>query len=365
MKIILDTNAIVSNFRMDSPNFQVLLENSKNGKDQIYIPQIVLDEVINKYGQRINAIKSTTEREINIYNQLTKGTKKRIISKSDIDTDIKKYSEYVEQLINESKIIKLPYPKTPHEIIAKRAMHKKKPFNSNGAGYRDNLIWENIKELLTQDQEVLILPELIFITNNYKDFATKEFELHPDLINELENEYYNSESIQIFSKLGEYIDKEAKVHLEQEKKIESKLKNNELDDLNLNYITSRYLFDNFINYELNSDEIELRWEFENPSISSISEDYEINDISVKKLSDTKILVDLSFDLEVYLDVFIYKMDYWGMDDEEKPSISDSDWNDHYMLGQIESVLNLSMSLIIDNQMEVLSCQVNRINKDYM
>lgn len=364
MKIILDTNIIVSDFRLKSPDFQVLLENSKKETEQLIIPQVVVDEVLNKFKQRLELVKSNTEGEIKTFNKLTTSSIEQIISSEKIEQSLKEYKSYLDKIFKDNNVRILPYPATSHQQVAKRAMHKKKPFNYNGAGYRDSLIWENIKSEITQDEEILILPKVVFITNNYKDFATKEFELHPDLLNELNEELYNTDSIIIYSGIKEYVDKKAKNYLKQEKLLAEKLKDNKLDDLDLHYITTYYLFDNFIGYELDGDDIGLPQEYENPSIISISEDYEIDKISVKRLTVDKVLIDVSFELEVYIDFYIFKADYWGMEEENEPSIVDSDWNKHYMLGETTTDVQLSMSILVNTQFEVLSCQINKINKNY-
>ena len=363
MKILLDTNIIVSDFKMNSLNFQILFENCKKGNDQIYIPMIVKDETINKFRQRLKDARITTNKEIRIYNDLTGNKIEFLINDKELEINVVEYENFVNQLFADNKIIVLPYTKISHEIIAKRAINKKKPFNTNGAGYRDNLIWENIKELLTQDQDILFLPELFFITNNYKDFADIKYELHSDLIVDLENNLYNPSSIQIFSSLNDYIEKKGKVHLEQERKLEEKLKNKEFDEIDLQLITCNFLLGNFINHEVNTYEIGLPQDYENPSINSINEDYEIENISVKKLSDTKVLIDVDFDLEVDIDFFLFKSEYWCMDEKNQPSILDEDWNEQYVWALTTNEINLSMSILINSEMKVLSCQINKVSKN--
>lgn len=364
MKIVIDTNIIVADFQMKSPSFQVLLENCKQGTFQVYIPQIVKDETINKFGERLLSLKTAIGKDIKELNRSTGHIYQHVITEDQLEDEIKIYAKHLRNVIQDNKIIIIPYPKKTHKEIATRAIKKKKPFNTNGAGYRDTLIWENIKTLITQDQNILTLPELIFITNNYKDFATPEFDLHPELVIELEEQLYDPESIKIFSNLKEYIDVMAKIDLEQVKQLEKKLKNNDIDDLNLKSIITKFLLDSFVGQELNTYEVELPEEFENPTVQSVYEDFDIEEISVKKLSDSKILIDVSFELEADIDFFIYKMDYWGMNDEKKPSIFESDWNDHYMWAGDNCMLNISMTILINAELEVLSCEITTVNKHY-
>jgi predicted nucleic acid-binding protein len=60
MKVVLDSNIIIADFWMQSPNFQVLLESSKKGNIDLMIPELVMDEVLNKFNQRIEKSKKTS-----------------------------------------------------------------------------------------------------------------------------------------------------------------------------------------------------------------------------------------------------------------------------------------------------------------
>jgi hypothetical protein len=216
---------------------------------------------------------------------------------------------------------------------------------------------------LTRDQEILILPELIFISKD-SDFATPDSQLHADLADELEEELYNPESLRIFLTLNEYVDKIGKISLEQVERLEKKLKSKEFDDLDLNSITSKFLFENFIGTELNNNDIDLPDWYDEPSVQFINQGYEIEDISVRKLSALKILIDVSFDCDVHVDFYISKMEYYSMDDEDRPSIINSDWNDYVMWAQTIETINISMSILINSEMEVLGCEITKINKSY-
>jgi predicted nucleic acid-binding protein len=363
MKIILDTNIIVADYRMTNPSFQVLLESSKNESIQLIIPQIVLEETINKFTERLKLALSTTDREIKTLNKITGNNYPMPLSEEILEVETERYEAYLNEIIATNKINVLPYPETKHSIIAKRAMNKVKPFNSNGAGYRDTLIWENIKELLTRDQEIPFLPELLFISKD-SDFTTQDSQLHSDLINELEDELFNPESLQIFLSVNEYVDKIGKINLEQIVRLEKKLKAKEFDYFDLETITSEYLFENFIGAEIEKYHIDIPNCYDEPCVKSISEDYKIEEISVKKVSASKILIEVTFECEVYLEFFIDKMEYYGMDEADRPSLIESDWNDHVMWAETDKILTISMSIIVNPEMDVLSCEITKINNNY-
>ncbi|MCD4819704.1 MAG: PIN domain-containing protein [Candidatus Cloacimonetes bacterium] len=134
MIVLLDTNIIVADFRLNSPNFAFLFESIEKGLIDVYIPAIVFDEILNKYRQRLNNAHSKLSSEIETYNKITGKSLNLIFNKADIDEEVRLYNKYLNNIIKELKIVKLPYPDTEHKRLANKAMRKIKPFNSNGKG---------------------------------------------------------------------------------------------------------------------------------------------------------------------------------------------------------------------------------------
>jgi len=364
MKVVLDSNIIVADFWLESTNFEVLFASAKKGDIEIYIPEIVLDELINKYTLRLEQSKQKLDSELKTFKKLSKSEKKNPLTKSSIDKSISDYQKHLKKAIKDNSITILKYPKTDHKFLAYKAMKKLKPFNTNEKGYRDCLIWENIKTLLTDYESAVTIPELVFISNNYKDFTTSEYELHPDLISELEDEDFDSNSVIVYPKLSEFNDKQAKLFFTQSKSFGKKLENNEIWDFDLKTEVTNYLFENYVGSELFRYDVDFTYEYSEPTVRSIYEEFDIEITSVKKLSAKEYLVDVSFEVDTEIDFFIDKSEYWSMEDDKHISIQDSDWNKWVMWASSEITVPLTMSLIIDSELKVKSSQINTINKNY-
>ncbi len=366
MKIVLDSNIIIADFWMESTNFKILFESAKKGDVHIIIPEIVLDEVVNKYSQRLQVSSRDIGSELKKFNKLSKEIIKQPIEQKLIEKSRKRYEERLRKIVKENEILVLKYPKTDHKYIANKAMLKLKPFNTNEKGYRDNLIWENVKELLTDYESVSALPELVFISNNYKDFTEKDYELHSDLITELEDEDFDSKSVIIYPSLGEFNDKQVKLFFTQSKSFEEKLKSGEIWNFDLRTEVNEYLYQNFVGSELFHFYDDFAMEYSEPTVSGIlDEDYEIEVTSVKKLNAKDYLVDITFGVESEIDFFIDRHDFWSIDEKEGITISDPNWNKYVMLASTSFVVPLSMSLIIDIDMNVKSIQISKVNENYV
>lgn len=365
MKIVLDSNIIMADFWMESTNFTILFESAKNGSIEIYIPEVVIDEVKNKYSQRLLKSKTDIKTELNKFNKLSKQNIGEILIDQNIDDAIKEYDKHLDKIIKDNKIQILPYPKVSHKFIAEKAMKKTKPFNANEKGYRDNLIWENIKDLLTDEELAVTFPELVFISNNHKDFAENNTRIpHKELLKELEERDFSTKSVVIYTSLSEYNDIQGKLFFEQATVFEGKLKAGEFYDLDLTQITSEYLFKNFVGSELYMYDVDVPEDYSDPTVRSISEDYKVEIKSVKKLNNNQFIIDVKFEVETEIDFFVDKHEYYYLNEEHPISIEDSDWNKWVMWATTSINVPLSMTIIINNDLEVINCQIDKVNENY-
>lgn len=58
MKAIIDSNIIISDFRLTSTDYKILLESAKNRNIELYVTEIGIDEVLNKFEERLIEAKS-------------------------------------------------------------------------------------------------------------------------------------------------------------------------------------------------------------------------------------------------------------------------------------------------------------------
>jgi hypothetical protein len=267
------------------------------------------------------------------------------------------------KIISDNQINVLDYPTTDHRFLAKKAMLTKKPFNVNETGYRDSLIWENVKSLITEiNENVIATPELIFITNNHTDFMSGDV-LHIDLMNELEEQELHTDSFIIYKSLQEFNDKVAKLFLTQEDVFKGRLKNNEFWDFELKDIITEYLNKEYVRSDLSAFEFHRPGDDigEEQEVSSFLEDYEIKNLTVKKLNFDEFVVDLRIDLETELEFFVDKSDYYSSRDADY-SVIDYDWNDHVMYVSRTDTIPFEVTLIVNSKLECLSIEMNKLDE---
>jgi predicted nucleic acid-binding protein len=72
MKVVLDSNIIIADFWLESTNFKLLFESAIKGDVKIYIPEVVLDEVVNKYSKRLEDSKRKIDSELKTFKKLSR-----------------------------------------------------------------------------------------------------------------------------------------------------------------------------------------------------------------------------------------------------------------------------------------------------
>lgn len=164
MKVALDTNILVQDFWFDSPHSRVFLEELNIIPASLHIPEIVIDETVNKYKEFLTE-KIDEQKKLN--SDITRLLKKEIENiPINIDQATEGYEKFLTDKLKEVDAKILPYPKVEHKEVVKRILERHRPFKKGDAGYRDFLIWQTIKKLETWGTE-----EIVFITNNTRDFG--------------------------------------------------------------------------------------------------------------------------------------------------------------------------------------------------
>lgn len=180
MNVFFDTNIFVNtnDFHCKSTSFKLFLENRilTAYACSYYIPEICLDELINKYEENISSSYSKIADDIKKLNNLINSDYQIELN---IIQKVEEYRIYLDNLLNSIGITIIPYPKINHKSVVNRILKKIKPFDSSEKGYRDYIIWESIKTIISTSED----HKNIFLTDNVKDFCEKNTtnEIHPDL----------------------------------------------------------------------------------------------------------------------------------------------------------------------------------------
>ena len=333
MKIVIDTNIFFRDFMLSGTEFRTLFSELPKLGYGLCVPQIVFDETVNKF---LEETKKVLDDARNI------GASS--INFSNFDHPIsapenakETYQKYFTEKLQSLGAEFIDYPEVTHKELVHRALSRKKPFRSSDTGgYRDVLLWETILELAKND-------EVTFICNNPKDFSDDNKQgLHPDLYDDIKTRELRA--ITLFDSIGKFNQVKIYPALHSLSDIQAQLSVEQYAPLILSTFLSEYMVEFVGSQELDPTEIGLPTEFESPTISYVESVSEISDVNVRQLSSGELLITLSADTECVFDIFIYKPDYYILDDDEV-FVWDNEWNEWYVAASITKnvVIHLKMT----------------------
>ncbi|MEY2372177.1 PIN domain-containing protein [Lysinibacillus capsici] len=166
--VFIDTNIIYNDYFFKSANLKKLLKLSKVGLINLYITKFNYNEIIKKYTENIRI---PLKQIRNTKHDLTKLGLDNIANFDNLKVrnHVDAYIDILGDIISNHNMQIVDYPVGSSTIqkISDKYFNNKKPFDENKVSFQDAIIWESIVEFYSNESPDVI----IFISNNYKDFA--------------------------------------------------------------------------------------------------------------------------------------------------------------------------------------------------
>lgn len=215
MKVVIDSTVICQDFMMSGVQFTTLRAGYGLVPIALNVPEVVVDEVVNKYREMLSTTKSQASKILKELSRLFAPDDPRILNLDliDVESEARKYKEYLLAHLNLFGAEILPYTTLSHNAVVERDLSRKKPFKQNGSGYRDYLIWQNIKGLMISGHE-----RVVFVTSNSTDFGVNNV-----LAQELREDLFNPENLELLPNIKSLNDKYVLPHLALLKESKSKI----------------------------------------------------------------------------------------------------------------------------------------------
>lgn len=340
MWIVLDTNILASDFAFKGPSFETLVQGIPRVGHVLAIPQLVLDELINKYQEEYR-------RALNSQRRLGVGVEGPIHPQdlSSLEDATDSYRDYVHRRLPFAKIMK--YPDIPHEQLVRRALCRYKPFrNKDTGGYRDALLWHSTLSVARTSPSPIAL-----ITRNLRDFAdpTDQSRLHQDLVQDLISLGLPDNSVHLYASLESFIQEHIVPTLAVLEDIRNRLQTGSFETLNLHVFSSTQLQQHLGWREFAPHEIGFPSEYETSHLSIIERINEISNIDVHQLPSNDLLISYEIEAECEFDFFIFKADYFTLPDDKLPYIWSHDWSEHYLAASDSSNVRLRIALLFSTE----------------
>lgn len=167
--VVVDTNQIVErDWRLSRPWWSILLRLSASEQLRLVIPDLVVLEAVGRFRAKLGEIRRTLE---------------ALGLPFDLDTEASKYEAGLRRTLQDARAETPCHPPVTVAGLVEMAVSREPPFDSNGNGFRDAVIWAYVAEfaLSAEGPVVLLTSDSAFLRG-----SGGKRELAPDLVRSLD-----------------------------------------------------------------------------------------------------------------------------------------------------------------------------------
>lgn len=284
---------------------------------RVVIPEIVLDETKGKYREKLKQKADSFKKN---HKELSKLTELPDFNIS-LDDLVEEYIVWLDELVENNNIAILEYPNISIKEIVETSYQKQKPFKASGEGHKDYVIWETIKQEIegtTEDSTYY------FLTNNTDDFCSKnaegDFVLHQELAAQIEaQEKHPIIYLSVKKLFDEVLNETLGVEIDEIPNATPQFIYEQVD------LTLRETLQDYTTYSFEDVP------FSNDVTVVSVEDIHTTEMHINKIED-EVLINVTGHVELVVDGYIDKFDYYHMSEHSDIDIDviDGNHNDHVM-----------------------------------
>ena len=154
--VILDANAVGTTPPLNTVEHRILLDAHRAGAIVLVIPELSLREAIHAWGRelkkRVDTLSTANRRLAAIAPKLERAT-----PRVDYAEAAARLREELGESLATAQVWMPGLPEVEHEEIVARALLRRKPFDKNGDGYRDALLWHVVLGVATTGVDVVLI----------------------------------------------------------------------------------------------------------------------------------------------------------------------------------------------------------------
>jgi hypothetical protein len=323
---------------------------------QVAVPQLALDEAVNKY--REDVVRATAEVG-KLRSSLKRLGVEPDLSIPKIDELSGRYEDAIGKRLRKWGVATIAYPEVPHQQLARSAIAKRSPFDQQGRGYRDALIWYTVIGL-AGDREVWLVTD----DNDFR--ASGSDDLAADLVSDLESIERSAPDVRLFRTIKDCVAELGDVIEKPKQEINKRLK----DDAGYLRTLTKGIEQGLDWKGINRYEVKppasLADEITIEAVDDIRDVY-VQD--ARLVTTGELLVRLDSIVDVTVGMFIEKSDIGDIEDylanaedesyDNSFEIDDWNWSPRYVSARTQLHLNVRVSAIAEGK----SLDFQRIDVD--
>ncbi len=202
--VVLDTTVLHQDLLLQSRPSQRLLLAAARGWFTVCIPEVVLSEARRHYELAHEKLRTQLSAVAIAANRLGVLTD-QVPAVADCEAAGRQYDRDIRARLDRSRITVGPLPNVPHQAILERDLARRKPFKSDGSGYRDTVLWLTVLSVAAQASPD---GQVAFISANSSDFADSEVPrmVHADLRQDLIDADLSEDAVLVFDSMRAFVD---------------------------------------------------------------------------------------------------------------------------------------------------------------
>ncbi|KXC04460.1 PIN domain-containing protein [Microbacterium hominis] len=217
MFLFIDANVIVGNPLLRGRQWDAVADAVIAGMLDLYVSELVVDEAAARYRDAASMRERAATRSLKEWPPAARELVTRAISASQVFS--RDYEKHLRARLDQIGAEVIDYPQPDHRDIAARAIARSAPFDSDGNGYRDALLWLSFLDLLltTEPED----PYAYFLSADKRAFGPQRQRQLFEEIDGLEVEWKVQilASIADFKVPGQFLDEEGALDAIQERQL--------------------------------------------------------------------------------------------------------------------------------------------------
>ena len=340
MHIFLDANSIIEQGYGTYAETTELLSIARAWGHQVHVPQVALEEVVAYFSRTLSEKISAVRGPIG---QLSKFLGRELeypINSTDLYDETRLFREQFENRLAAANVNIPQYPANSHEEIVNRATSRTRPFDEEGSGYRDTLLWFNILELTDE------LDGQIILVSRDNDFRGGGDSLHNHLVEDLASNGQPSDRVVLTKSVKDLMKQHIYPNVQNAFADDplGRLAALEIDvkeTIGLGIQSSPLITD------WDPRELGLSLDCESTILDSVEGISNLNVVGVRQVPGDKFSVNITCDFVGTFEIVIPSADWDEMATDPRLRLMDPDWNDNGVLPAISVGFHCELDLEIN------------------
>lgn len=352
MIIVLDTNVLRGDVHARRPLLRAVLEGAAQGDFELLVPEVVIEELIKQYPQRLQKVLKDLSSAIGKHSTELRALQLEVPSAPEVDhaSATAAYAEEIRERFSGdgARIAEMPDLRP----AAAWAVHRRKPFKPSGEGLQDAAVWLTVLDAAPATELVLL------VSANTKDFGDggETPGLAEDLQQGLRELDLPADRVRLVSDLRRLVEEVVEPAAEADARAARLLSDADFGEKLRSKVEDALLY-----RSIAQDGLRLGIHLDDDPQAVAMDVYEVELVSAREV-DGDLLLDLRAQIDLTVDAYVYRADWYAGEDDTPLTLGDPDWNEHFVQAEAEIATWVRLEVATDAQAEHVEVELAEVER---